>query len=60
MTKAQTAAMRAELELLLAGAIELDERIDAGLLDDAARDDLATDFLYGASSLASFAAAVAA
>lgn len=60
MTKAQIDAALAEAHVVLAAITELGERLDANAVSDDVRDELATDLLYGASALASFAAAVAA
>ncbi len=60
MTKAQIDAALAEAQVVLAAITELGERLDANAVSDDVRDELATDLLYGASALASFAAAVAA
>jgi hypothetical protein len=60
MTKTQIDAALAEAQVVLAAITELGERLEANAVSDDVRDELATDLLYGASALASFAAAVAA
>jgi hypothetical protein len=60
MTKAQIDAALAEAQVVLAAITELGERLEANAVDDAVRDELATDLWAGAAKLASFAGAVAA
>jgi hypothetical protein len=60
MTKTQIDQALAEAQVVLAAITELGERLEANAVSDDVRDELAGDLLYGASALASFAAAVAA
>ncbi|RIX26483.1 hypothetical protein [Amnibacterium setariae] len=61
MTTAQADAALDEAQLLIIASLqELIERLDAGLLDEDARAELATDLFTGAAAVARLAQAVAA
>lgn len=61
MTTAQADAALTEAQLLIIASLqELIERLDAGLLDEDARAELATDLFTGAAAMAKIASVVAA
>jgi hypothetical protein len=61
MTTAQVAATLSQADLLIIAALrELVERLDADVLDEETRNELATTLFTGAAAIAKLAAAVTA
>jgi hypothetical protein len=61
MTTAQVAATLSQADLLIIAALhELVERLDAGVLDEDTRNELATNLFTGAAAIAKLASAVTA